>query len=235
MIFRSGMLALLAWGIFICQVEKQNFSSQAREVQFSYGKLISTTVLTLVAFHRRFYHARPDEITKKGAQNLLSTAAFRVKNNRCRRASPNVASIKHHKSMYQVPQLIWNQIAREVPLKHPEMKAAFQVPEEKASLFLETWDKLEDGSGKSLLTLPLQTLLPSLAEPEALNLFFQKHPEMQALRQAIPQVDSPKEAVLLAKQDSTLNPQEEASLLSLLEDLPTRLQRIGQAAQQVGQ
>jgi hypothetical protein len=116
--------------------------------------------------------------------------------------------------MTQVAASIWNQIAESQNLLSPAAKISFQLNQEQIDLQNHCWGiLLEDKEVPNKVALSVMTFLPLLAEHRAINQFVSQHPQ---LRNALPEVLSPQEAVELAKVDYRLTPTEQESLAKIL-------------------
>jgi len=130
--------------------------------------------------------------------------------------------------MTRVATPIWNQIAREQHLETTAARIAFSLNQDRQIRMSEIWTTLEEKAGASeTALLCLQTCLPLLLEGFAIQQHLSKYP---GLRRAMPDINSPQEAVVLMTMEWKLTPEEQADLLTALED-PMSLARWQEAAE----
>lgn len=117
--------------------------------------------------------------------------------------------------MHQLPPEVWNQIAQETTLATPAARAAFNLPPQQQETMLERWAKAEkEAKTPTWAVVPLQEVLPLLAEQPALSQFKEKHPEFL---EALPEVNSPKEAEELMSRERQWSPEQSSTFLQLLQ------------------
>ena len=106
-------------------------------------------------------------------------------------------------------------------------KIAFRLDSDQMTQMAENWTTLEEEAGTPLeARLCLQTCLPLLKESFAIQQFLSRHP---GLRSAMPEMNSPQEAVAIMTAEWKLTPEEQSVALKALED-PMSLVRWEQAA-----
>lgn len=121
--------------------------------------------------------------------------------------------------MYQIAAPVWNRIASTVRLRHTWARTMFAMPQEELARALDEQAQRMTFSGTPARVIrAYQTVAPLLAENEALSRYFQKTADLQ-LRQALPEVTTPQEAVALAVAEFRLEPPEQTTLLFLLNGL----------------
>lgn len=116
-------------------------------------------------------------------------------------------------SLTSVAAPIWNEIARTQKLRTSWAKMAF-------ALDAEAMAELEDREFKTLkekvgreVAMAYLDVKPLLLENVAISTYSQAHPNY---RQALPEIVSISEAVMLASKERPLSPTQQASLTSLL-------------------
>jgi hypothetical protein len=116
--------------------------------------------------------------------------------------------------MIQIAASIWNKIAETQKLESPAAKIAFQLDQEQLAEMERFWMILrEDIKTPTRVARCLPTFVPLLTEHEAISSFVSQHP---ALRNALPEVLDPHEAVTLATMDYRLAPDEQELLAKVL-------------------
>ena len=137
--------------------------------------------------------------------------------------------------MYQLPQEIWNQIAKETTLETQAAKVAFSLNELQAEKMQILWRKLEEQAGTpSWAISSIKTALPLLVEKDAIAQWFQEHPEMYDLRQALPEILDVKEAAEMMGLERNWNPeriQEFQHMLTPIDQPLMRWQKSAELAQ----
>ena len=130
--------------------------------------------------------------------------------------------------MTSIATPIWNQIAREQHLETTAARIAFSLNDDRMTRMGEIWSELEEKAGISegTIRLSLRTCLPLLLEGFAIQQYLNQHP---GLRSAMPEINSPQEAVSLMTAEWRLTPEEQDQLLKALED-PMSLARWEEAA-----
>lgn len=120
--------------------------------------------------------------------------------------------------MLQVAAAVWNEIAKTQPLETAWAKKWFRMNQDE--LTQADQKEYEDLKKKVSpdVAISFQTLRPLLLERKAISRHLQKHPE---LRQALPEVNSINEAVMLASMDRPLNPLQQKQLEQLLREALT--------------
>lgn len=118
---------------------------------------------------------------------------------------------------------IWNQIAQTQDLQTEAAKVAFRLTQNQIGRMENLWLKLETQAGTPpRVARCLLTCLPLLTESEAIQAYVSEHPE---LRNALPEINDPQEAVDLMTLDYRLNPEDQTNLLSRLTDPQMSLRR----------
>ncbi len=118
--------------------------------------------------------------------------------------------------MIQVPQTVWNQMVKTVLLKSDWAKVLFPAtPEQVEKVLDDQYQKMTKAGFLHRVISSYQTVLPLLLERQAITQFIQKSRQFN-LRQALPEVSSPQDAVALMTQDQRLNKKEAEQLLNLL-------------------
>ena len=111
---------------------------------------------------------------------------------------------------------IWNEIAQTQELKTAWAKKAFRLDGmAMAELEDEEWKALKATHGSEVASAAV-SMKPFLLENEAISRYTQAHP---SLAQALPEVTSISEAVMLASQDYPLNPEQQNALQTLLQQM----------------
>ena len=121
-------------------------------------------------------------------------------------------------SLTSVAAPIWNQIAETQTLKTVWARKAFKLDGMAMA-------ELEDKEYKTLkakvgqdVAASYQDVMPLLTENVAISKFIQEQPNY---RQALPEIVSIAEAVILAPQERPLNPMQQKQLANLLQDQMT--------------
>ena len=121
-------------------------------------------------------------------------------------------------SLTSVAAPIWNQIAETQTLKTVWARKAFKLDGMAMA-------ELEDKEYKTLkakvgqgVAASYQDVMPLLTENVAISKFIQEQPNY---RQALPEIVSIAEAVILASQERPLNPMQQKQLANLLQDQMT--------------
>ena len=120
--------------------------------------------------------------------------------------------------MNQVQARIWNEIARTQTLQTPWAREAFKRSESQITEAQEAdYLRLKKQGIPPIVASQFLALRPLLLENVAISQYVMQHPaEAQDLRQALPEVTSPREATLLASADYPLNPSQQEQLEQLL-------------------
>ena len=117
-------------------------------------------------------------------------------------------------SLTSIAAPIWNEIAQTQPLKTEWARKAFVLDGlAMAELEDREWKTIKAKSD-SETAAALTDMKPLLLENVAIAKFTQEHPE---LRQALPEVASISEALILASQDYQLSRMQQAKLRGLLQ------------------
>ena len=117
-------------------------------------------------------------------------------------------------SLTSVAAPIWNQIAEMQELKTAWAKKAFALDgEAMAALEDQEYKEAKSRFGQAVAASYLD-LKPLLLENVAISKFTQEQPNY---RQALPEIVSIAEAVIVASQDRPLNPMQQKQLASLLQ------------------
>src|SRR4051812_4819668 len=112
--------------------------------------------------------------------------------------------------MTEVAAPVWNQIAESQQLESKAAQIAFKLDQDQlAEVDRLLMIRLEDLQTPQAVARCLPTYLPLLTESQAISQFVSQHP---TYRNALPEVNSPKEAVELATVDYRLTPEEQSLL-----------------------
>jgi hypothetical protein len=126
---------------------------------------------------------------------------------------------------------IWNQIAREQALQTKAAMLAFKMTDQQLAQLDDHWMKLEkQAKTPEVVARCLPTCLPLMAEAQAMQNHVAKNPSLQS---AIPEINSPEEAVSLMVADWNLNDQDQKTLAQILSQPQPALNRWHQAALRV--
>ncbi len=118
--------------------------------------------------------------------------------------------------MTEVPQMVWNEMHRTVPLRTDWAKIMFRLsPEEVEEQLDDQYQKMLKASFLSRVISAYQTVAPLLLEGEAITQHIQNTGQYE-LRQALPEVNSAQEATSLMVRDRMLNEEEATQLYNLL-------------------
>ncbi len=121
--------------------------------------------------------------------------------------------------MTEVPQTVWNQMAKTVPLQSDWAKEMFPATPEQVEKYLDDQSrKMSNACFLSRVISSYQTVVPLLLESEAISLFIEQTGNY-GLRQALPEVNSAQEAVSLMMRDRMLDEEEIDQLYNLLKPL----------------
>lgn len=121
--------------------------------------------------------------------------------------------------MYQIPSIVWNQIAQEQDLQTEWARRMFNCSsqEELNMAVDQEAQKLAKAGVKSpSVRLSYIMMMPLLTERIAISNFMVEHPEMAGYRGGLPEVNTPEEALEIAKGDHLMSAADEEQLLDLL-------------------
>ena len=120
--------------------------------------------------------------------------------------------------MNQVQARIWNEIARTQQLATPWARKAFRQSESQITEHQEAeYLRLKKRGIPPIVASQFLALRPLLLENVAISQYVMQQPQQaQELRQALPEVTSPREATLLASADYPLSPSQQELLVQLL-------------------
>lgn len=116
--------------------------------------------------------------------------------------------------MHQVPQPIWNEIAKSQPLS-PMWRELFSATEDELPALMEAliYQPAKDADNRVQRALAL--VAPLWMESEAISQFIVETGQA-SLRASLPEVNSVDEAVMLASQEFPLKPYQQKQLRQLL-------------------
>lgn len=121
--------------------------------------------------------------------------------------------------MYQAPQAVWNEIARDQTLKSPRNQKLFQMnPNDRDRELAEEVQQLVSTGIDKTVAAAYQKVIPLLQENQAISRYILKH-ERTDLRAALPEVLTVDEAVMLMQQDFLLDAPKTRQLKSLINRL----------------
>ena len=122
--------------------------------------------------------------------------------------------------MLQVPAEIWNEIAQMPSMRTATGKKLFSMNQDEMTDALERQAKLLAKAGRDpKLIAAYQEIYPILMEREAISDYLQKTGRLE-LRGALPDVETPAEAVTVATMEHGLTEKQASELLGMLERLP---------------
>lgn len=119
--------------------------------------------------------------------------------------------------MHQVATRVWNEIGETVPLKTDWAKQMFPLPQDEMERALSREEKALSRKDRPMVVSAYLMVMPLLWEREAIAQFKAEHPE---LIDALPDVESVQEAVMLASQEFPLDERQQARLSRLLQTPP---------------
>ena len=118
--------------------------------------------------------------------------------------------------MRQLPQAVWNKIADQPEMKQEAFKALFKMTPESLDLALdEQAERLTKAGYEDKVILAYQAVAPLLLENRAISAYSLKTDNL-ALRQALPEITTVAEAVLIAQKEYRLTVKQNQSLQQLL-------------------
>lgn len=121
--------------------------------------------------------------------------------------------------MMQVHAEIWNEIAQTQPLETRWARQAFALDQEQLTALLEDWGNLLAKAGHSPgVVLAYQVLTPLVIERRAIQAYLAET-EKPDLMGALPEINSPAEALTLAARDYKLTPRDLSDLEAMLKRL----------------
>ena len=121
--------------------------------------------------------------------------------------------------MTQVPQRIWNEIAKEQDLATNWAEKWFRMKEGEVERELEKQARKILKTQPNKVVVAYQEVLPLLAEHNAIQAYISDHNRV-GLMQVLVEVLNPKEAVMLMTMEHRLQPENQERLRELLEQLP---------------
>lgn len=122
--------------------------------------------------------------------------------------------------MYQTPAAILNRIAQQQTLKTQWATNLFRLDQDELNEVLEQQADALEASGEDLpVILAYQKIAPVLAEQEAITRYILTTDSM-ALRQSLPDVETPDEAVKAMQTEHRLSAPQSKRLKTLLQQLP---------------
>ena len=118
--------------------------------------------------------------------------------------------------MRQLPQAVWSKIADQPEMKQETFKTLFRMTPESLDLALdEQAEKLARSGHEDKVILAYQTVIPLLLENQAISAYLIKTDDL-ALRQALPEIQTVNEALLVAQKEYRLTVKQNQSLQQLL-------------------
>ena len=119
--------------------------------------------------------------------------------------------------MYQVPTLIWNQVAETNALTTEWGRKVFPLPAEDQEMEVAAEElRLTQETGSSKLALAYLMVMPLLWERRAIRIFKETHGENRGL----PAIETVQEAVIVASKDLGLTIDQQRTLSSMLSKIP---------------
>lgn len=128
--------------------------------------------------------------------------------------------------MYQIPAALWNEIAATEELSNPSFRRLMAMPQAEMDKALdEQATALEKAGHSDAVINAYQAVAPLLAENQAISRFINKTGN-SSLRDALPEILTASEAMVVASQDRVLSKSEQQTLQRMLsrlepETLPT--------------
>lgn len=119
--------------------------------------------------------------------------------------------------MQQIATRVWNEIGETVPLKTDWAKQMFPLPPDEMEKALAREEKALSRKDRPMVVSAYLMVMPLLWEREAIAQFKVEHPEML---DALPDVESVQEAVILASQEFPLDERQQKRLAKLLQAPP---------------
>lgn len=117
--------------------------------------------------------------------------------------------------MLNIPAPWWNEIAKENKLKTPWGRKYFPMGRDELTEAMDAEaNRLEKQGVSSPVISAFLTFAPMIAEPKAIREYAKKNP---AIRNALPEVNSYQEAVIIASKEYRLTPAQQKELLNLLQ------------------
>lgn len=121
--------------------------------------------------------------------------------------------------MYQLPAVIWNEIAEAQEPKHKWARKTFRMTaDEQDRLMQEQAEKMTKAGEENSVILAYQKIAPLLAEHEAIQTYL-KTTDRMGMRDALPIVESAAEAAILGAREHMLNDEQTSRLRTLLQPL----------------
>ena len=118
--------------------------------------------------------------------------------------------------MRHLPQAVWNKIADQPEMKQETLKTLFKMTPESLDLALdEQAERLTKSGHEDKVILAYQTVIPLLLENQAISAYLIKTDDL-ALRQALPEIQTVNEALLVAQKEYRLTVKQNQSLQQLL-------------------
>lgn len=119
-----------------------------------------------------------------------------------------------------VPAMYWNRIAREQDLESEWAREVFQLDQQELLDRVDReWLELKEQGVDSKVAAAFLDLKPHLLERKALLRFRRDNPDLDLVA-ALPEVNTPEEALAMADQEHRLDePEQRAELLRMFSDL----------------
>ena len=105
--------------------------------------------------------------------------------------------------MNQIPEAIWQEIAQEANLRHPESKAIFQAGDLGAEAWSQTTDELPDLQNK--IKVAIEEIGPNYLENQAIQKWINQDEAREGLRQALPELPTIQVALALMERELRLS------------------------------
>ena len=119
--------------------------------------------------------------------------------------------------MVQVPQEIWNEIAKTGMLQTDWAKKMFNLTEQEINLALEKeGNELESLGYSNKVIISYLAVKPLLLEHRAISAYLTKTNQIQRLHPSLPEILSPQEAEYLMRMEYRLTKEESKELITLL-------------------
>ena len=121
------------------------------------------------------------------------------------------------RTVHQVATRVWNEIGETVPLKTDWAKQMFPLPPSEMEKALDLEQERLSKADRPVVVAAYLLVMPLLWEREAIAKFKRAHPEMM---DALPNVESVQEAVMLASTEFPLDKRQQQRLARLLQTAP---------------